>query len=892
MNKSTILELTRQGFFCTPRSKKSICPWILPSEKANAKGKNLYNLPTLTDSKTRCLSNEEWEKVFNSPAWKDVSGVAIAAGGNGVLAFDFDIKHFVKDGNYENKENYDKALEWWDNFKKHVKSNIPESKIYLEKSPSGGEHLIVLCEHGVYNPEPTVNICPIFGSTIRFIECFAEKSNNKLPQSITVAPSEGYRQLSEVSLLNLGRINASERTLLMSYFEKSQVEAKQKEERQKLEQQKEKKQQEKLKKQEAKEYKHKLTHIEIDRYVIQEYGYELIPELERMGYIRHGDRIARPGKSETDLQIRDNGKKIKCYAATDILFNNGNPCDIVDILKINGEHHRLKELRREIIKRYSPHQMTTKIEKAETLEELHQAIHETCKDRLVLNIYQSTDKSQVVIEAITRDGETMFFNKHDFLGHRLEETGFSYFSSEYITSGGSFSPLKTRILNEIEKLKPKILLETSSWKDGKFYSNSSEECYIKHQLIEDSNVSFSEWKTQVFDVAVKSNGTALAMLMGFAAPFVDILHQSFGINFVGDSNIGKTMALRIAKSMYIYPKSLESWRGTASALELQKVFCANSVLCLDEMLHADENALASIMQLCGVTERKRCSWDGTKLNMAMSNEAPLLILSSSEIPFLQMTKRFNIQVTKGQLNRFLDLNVTQDDFLPKQELTQLFSSIKKMYGIPIKTLCEKLEYVNTDLMISEFTEFSSTFTEQLKSMSSASQRVFSHLIFLEFVAKLVGSLLNIDTKAMLSKSKELFARCLDDNIELFSDGDALEIEAIKEQLVLMIASGKYSCPNESGCKANDDTCFYSSGDDCNTIIFCYAPKLIEILKRDLNISKKKIWSIFNTLGLFGVRKNEWIKPLCIKLNIYRVQPLEFLNLTDIKVNNQEDTPQW
>lgn len=888
--ETTILELSSQGFSCVPLIKGT--DGIAFFDKDRRKG-----IPTTEDYRKECTPPEKFKKLFKihdkTHDWDKVDKIAIVAGNNGnqnILALDWDFKHFkLKE---DAPQDYDKELDEqvWKIYNDYT-AFLDDNQIpyYAESTPSGGRHIIFRLNLDTENNYPSAgNLCPIPNKAGgKFLECFANNSNGKQHHMITIAPSQGYNQLSQFSLPNIQCIDAHQRSLALAFFDPYQEKEKKRlaDEKKRLDEERKKLKNTNNGKKTKEPYKHNLTFTEIHDLIRIDYG-DAAYLAECRGYPRKGNRLLRDN-SDPDIAIIDGGRKIFCHSPTDLLYNNGKPCDSVDILVLLHGRTR-SELYKEAVSRYAPHQLTPQILNAESDEEIFQAINESSKDRLVLNIYQSADKSRAVIEAITRDGETMFFNKHDFLGQRLETTGFSYFSSKYITSGGSFSPLKTRILNEIEQLKPKILLETSSWKDGKFYSNSSEECYITHQLIEDSNVSFSEWKTQVFDVAVKGNGTALAMLIGFAAPFVDILHQPFGINFIGDSNIGKTMALRIAKSMYIYPpKSLDTWRGTTSALEVQKVSCANSVLCIDEMLNADENALSSIMQLCGVTERKRCSWDGTKLNIAMSNEAPLLILSSSEIPFLQLAKRFNIQVTKGQLNRFLDLNVTQDDFPPKHELSQLYNRTKKIYGIPIKTLCEKLEYINTDLMISEFTEFSNTFTEQLKSMSSASQRVFSHFIFLEFVAKLVGSLLNIDTKEMLSKSKELFARCLDDNIELFADGDALEIESIKEKLVLMIASSRYLCRSDSDGKPHDDTCFYSN---YKQDILCYPAKLIEILKRDLNISNKKIWSIFKSIGLFGERRNDDIKPLGRTLNCYKVNPLEFLGLTDIKVNDQKDKP--
>ena len=878
---TTILELSSQGFFCICFYKKFVDDsGKISKDQTFSHSENKNGVPSATEFKSRCIPPEKWRELFELPYWKRVDRVAVVAGRNGVLAFDFDIKHFAfdpeKPEEYD-EEKYNKAWQIWNNFKSHLEiNNIP---YYLEKSRSGGEHVILLCNPDVENFQPVGDICPFFGKP--FIECFARKrpstrpeseGKESMPQSITIAPSEGYKRLSEVSLLNLQRINSDQRELALSFFASYQKKDKEKQTKNIVKPAKTKK--------EPKEFKHNLTSEEIYEYIRRDH--DLITELEGLGYTCDckTNRVSRPGKpeSETDIDILDGGRKIKCYANTDVLYNNGKPCDVIDVLRIRYGDDKIKELYVNILKQYSPHQMTPKVLNANTDDQLISEIRTSSKDRIVMNVYESPDKSETIIEAKTINGATRFFDLKEFLGIRLEYTGAAYFeSTEYRTPGGSFSPLKNKILDEKLSAPRKLLLETSGWIDGRFYYKSSDECYIRNELFENSEASFEDWKTKVFDVGINSPGTALGLLMGFAAPFADILHQSFGVNLVGDSNIGKTMSLRIAKGMFKDPDQLESWRGTISAIEIQKLYSANGVLCLDEMYHADENALGSIMQLCGVTERKRCSWDGSKLNMAKSNEAPVLILSTSEIPFLQAAKRCEMQVTKGQLNRFLDLNVTKSDFPPSKDLTEMFHAIKKTQGVAIAQLCECLRGVDVNTLQDEFKKFSEKYNARLSGMSFATQRSLTHLMFLDFVAEFVTSKLKLEGSKMFESAKVLFERFLNDSQEVLEDGSALELNAVKEKLTQMLGSGKYVCRNDTNYRANDDTCFFTDDREGQNAIVCYTPKLISILTRDLNLSSKQVRSLLRSLDILGQRNKILIQPLDCRLHVYSIQNLDKLD---------------
>lgn len=859
MLNPTILKLSSQGFFCIafykPYTKKD---GEYKKAQTFSRTDRRDGIPAVGDFKSSCIPPEKWQELFQLKNWKKVDRIAIVAGGNGVLAFDFDIKHFPAD-----TEDFNRAWQIWKKFKFHLEvSNIP---FYLERSKSGGEHVILLCDHDVENFQPTGDICPVFST--EFIECFAKKCGNALPQSITIAPSEGYKQLSEVSLLNLPRINFEQRECVMSFFTSYQQEHKEKQVKNVVSPVKKKK--------DPKEFKHYLTQKEIWDHIRRDHN--LVQELESLGYVRRGNRISKPNKSNTDIQLYENDTKFKCFSTSDQFYCGTNDIrDVIDVLRYKYGDNHIKELYNKILEQHAPHQITNDFLSAQNYDEVLKAIHKSSADRIVMNVYESPDKSQTVLQVKTTSGDLRYFDLHEFLGQKLEGTGATFFESgEYRTASGSFSPLKIRVLDEKLMAPRKLLLETSCWIDGRFYSNSSDECYIRNELTETSEASFEEWKTNVFDVAVKSSGTSLGMLMGFAAPLIDILHQSFGVNLVGDSNIGKTMALRISKGMFRDTDRLESWRGTVSAIEMQKLYCANSVLCLDEMYHADEGALGSIMQLCGVTERKRCSWDGTKLNMAKSNEAPVLILSSSEIPFLQAAKKYQMQVTKGQLNRFLDFNVTKNDFLRSEELTSLFHAIKKTKGVAIVKLCEFLQEINISTLQEQFKDYTQKYKERLSKMPFAKQRVLTHLIFLDFVADFVSEKLNIDGRQMFENVKILFDRFLCDSQEVLEDGDAIELSDIKEKIRDMLRSGKNVCSNDPNNhhRVGDDTCFFSEYEArcAITTFYCFKERLINVLSRDLNLSKKKVQNILARLNLFSSkRKYKYLVSLNSHYKVYEI----------------------
>lgn len=896
---TTILELSSQGFFVTVFKKPFTdrngvevpnLPF-LPADKT----KNPYNLPTLGDSKRRVLSNQEWETVFKHPYADQIDRIAVVAGGNGVLAFDFDIKAFnhkdddTTDQRLQKNDDKREALNIWKRFKFEL--DVEKIPYYLEESKSGGEHIIVLCKEDVENIQPDRDICPLFDRP--FIECFASKKGYTLPQSITIAPSVGYTQLSEISLLDLakmgdyGRITAEQRASIMGFFNRYQKDV------EPIQQVDNSIPSKKNEKEPTEKYVHKLTLPEI--YDIIRINNNLISELESLGFTRRGNRMSRPGKSETDIEIIDNGKKIFCYAASDRLHNNGNPCDILDIYRIYHGDQRVRDEIKETVKRYAPSQATPKLLKAETATDIIQEIQETSRERVILNIYKSkSENDKKVLEVRTMDG-VKFFTTSAFSNRNIDETGMNYFSSKYMNSHGSFSILKKIIKNEMESINPKLYFEHPDWYNEYFHYNSNGEYYVEYGLFDEPTSSFDEWKTNVFDVASKYRATSLGILMAFAAPFVSILHQSFGINLVGDSNIGKTMTLRIAKGMYTNMKILDDWDFSYAAMERKKFSLANGIMCLDEMTEAGEIGLSSIMKLCGVSGRARCEVNKGKISVADSLVVPTLILSSSEISFQERAKRFKIEATKGMFNRFMDFEVEVDDFPTRDEFYSLFDRVQKTQGAPIARLCEVLSHIKESELREKFSKYKKSKEEDLKKMPISIQRVFDHLLFLEFVSKFILEHLGIDGELLYKNAASLFERFLDISKDILNSRDVINIIAIKEKIYSMMQSLKYSCPNKENFRPSDEVCFYveteknyttEKNSDTETLynpsdienVYCFKDKLTDILIKELNISKQKCFELLKELEIFSDdRVNRKIYPLDRYFKVYEMKNLDSLD---------------
>jgi uncharacterized protein (DUF927 family) len=127
--------------------------------------------------------------------------------------------------------------------------------------------------------------------------------------------------------------------------------------------------------------------------------------------------------------------------------------------------------------------------------------------------------------------------------------------------------------------------------------------------------TFADWKTNVGALAVGNDRLALSLSGAFTPPLLEVLgEQSGGINFVGESQSGKTITLRGGASVWVAPTAdaqMRPWRGTANGLEAAAAETSDALLILDEMGQADGRKIADIVyMLANESGKQRASRTG------------------------------------------------------------------------------------------------------------------------------------------------------------------------------------------------------------------------------------------------------------------------------------------
>lgn len=490
---------------------------------------------------------------------------------------------------------------------------------------------------------------------------------------------------------------------------------------------------------------------------------------------------------------------------------------------------------------------------------------------IVLDVYEN--EKETYLKVVCDDKVERIFPLSAFCGKALDMTGMKFFPHEFMTKrGANFNPLKLKIHEEKRKIPKKNLMTHADWVDGVFKFENSDDCYFSNAWtecsLEVSEQTFLEWKTSVFDVCIHYRATALAMVMAFAAPLAKILHQNFAMHLCGTTDIGKTMALRVAKAMYGDPEDLMSWEGTKTSIEFKKQQAASKIMCIDEMSIAGNVNLSSIMQMCGVTRRHRCSWYDGNLSLAEENgNISTLILSTSEYSVQDIAKSAKFVLSKGTLNRFVEFKVDRSDFPDFGEIAFFFGTLKKYAGVPMLYWARHFAK-NAESYGRKF-ELFKQFCD-CESDSSGFGRVKSHFTFLFFVAE---ELKKLGLEGFAPHLHEILNTRLPDLKEDLGEENILEKTEVSEFLHQCLLSSDYIAENLNATRISKNCVFFIQKVNFdNEIIYCLKPKLFKILTDNFPYGKRKIAKILKEIGFFMENFKTMIKirPLGFSATVHKV----------------------
>ncbi|QCE35371.1 DUF927 domain-containing protein [Acetobacteraceae bacterium] len=165
--------------------------------------------------------------------------------------------------------------------------------------------------------------------------------------------------------------------------------------------------------------------------------------------------------------------------------------------------------------------------------------------------------------------------------------------------------------------------------------------------------TLQEWKDKVATYADENKMLALGISLSFAGSLLKLANmEGGGINLIGNSQCGKSTALKMAASVWGEPSrsgQVQTWRTTDNALELTAEKVNDGVLFIDEMQEANDKALSKAAYMLANGRGKARYTDGKLITWR------LLFLSTGESPLKDLIERQGGKSNAGQEVRITDI---------------------------------------------------------------------------------------------------------------------------------------------------------------------------------------------------------------------------------------------
>ncbi|MBP0493989.1 DUF927 domain-containing protein [Pararoseomonas indoligenes] len=214
------------------------------------------------------------------------------------------------------------------------------------------------------------------------------------------------------------------------------------------------------------------------------------------------------------------------------------------------------------------------------------------------------------------------------------------------------------------------------------------------------------WKVEVAAPAAGNPMAAFLLAAAFAGPLLDACGEpSGGFHITGRSKVGKTLALRLALSVWGPPVKgamLRDWRSTANGLEGAAEEAGDGVLGLDELHQADPREVASACyMLANESGKGRMRRDTTAQRRRTWRT---FILSTGELDIATVVSRTGQSLPAGAEVRLPSISVDGGTSWPAlhgratlgELMTDLHAAVRRHHGHAARAFVAKLAEVRRD----------------------------------------------------------------------------------------------------------------------------------------------------------------------------------------------------
>ena len=166
--------------------------------------------------------------------------------------------------------------------------------------------------------------------------------------------------------------------------------------------------------------------------------------------------------------------------------------------------------------------------------------------------------------------------------------------------------------------------------------------------------TLAEWQASVAALAVGNSRFGFTIACALAGPMLRLAGlESGGFHLRGDSSMGKTVALRVASSVWGRPTYMQRWRTTSNALEATAVQHCDATLILDEFGQLEPREAGSVAYLLANEQEKGRS---TSRGFARKKRTwRLLFLSSGEVTLADQMAEAGQRTRAGMEVRMVDI---------------------------------------------------------------------------------------------------------------------------------------------------------------------------------------------------------------------------------------------
>lgn len=875
MINTNIINLSTQGFSCVPIKKSYTNRYGTYDKVPFFKSEACDRFPSQGAAIRGSITVEAWKKICDDPDFqRDVGKVAICGGHNGVVVFDFDVKE-------REKEDRDAITRFWEPFVEFI-SKKTNGEFYRETTPSGGEHLIFLIDDkekfrdirsnsnlAVYKKRGEANWA--------FVETFGfplRNTDGDAAKFCIVAPSPGYKQIGGKSITSLSRVSASIYDEAIDYWSIFRPA-------------------DKPNKDSPKKEIDLVNRLNLIQEINRRYNMEDI--LRSKGYRDcGGGRFIPPGSTSGTPGVLVQDNKVFSHHASDPL-NNGRWNDAFEALHLLEGIDKSTLFKMECEKWNLDTRSSYRKEAEEKRQERKKEfVEEVLKDgnstKIVEKVFIDDDgdhryKLNTGTSTVFLDEETLS-NSNAFNAFALRHYPAAH------SERGEFKYLKHLIVKEIGQIKvnkKEISASTSAkWVKNKFKHQKDDDFYIEHELIKSAG-SLNIWRERVANKIEKYPGMVLPLVLGFAGPFVGKLHQSFGINLVGESGIGKTLSMMLASSVY-GKKDYEKWISTNACLREYLRYHENTCACVDELRSANKEMINEIIDICSDVRKKKCEYKNGRMTISLGmKKQPIIVLSSSEDTFVRCARRQKVEITKGFTNRFMDIEVEEKDFCSAAEQVKIQKVLEEHYGVGLKYF---LDQIDIDELEEEYEEYSNRILSKIESKDD--MRSVGHFIFLGFIAKKLQDTGVIDYCAEDIIYKLFKRKFFYENLQC----DASEAKEILERMNMMLNTSEFTCRNVEGSKPGPKNCFFTdvkaknptpgSEESCKeSVTVMQSVPFCETIRSEFGIGSIKALKILRDTGVIRNVRQVKLFHLGIWKDVYEVNTELLDQLFEIKSEEKE-----